>query len=320
MADDPKTPEAEEEEFVILETPPEDEPKPKPEPDDDGGDDDHEEEEDARLATSDDDTDPAEQQRELTNAEKRKQRRERQRHAREQQDAELAFLRQQVGYLTQRVSQQDGFNVQSLEQDLVRQYHATVQEAQQAERIMAAAMQAQNGEDHTAALRIRDAATQRAMNLRAQYEQLQQQKAQPSQAPGPVDAHRAEWLAANPWFDGSGVDPDSAAVRAIDLQMQQQGLDPNRREYWQELSRRASQHFQPAGDNDDMGDRDPAPRRKSPPQGGRREHAPGSTRREIYVTPERKQAMQEAGVWDDPAKRNRMLKAYADYDRQASGN
>jgi hypothetical protein len=32
------------------------------------------------------------------------------------------------------------------------------------------------------------------------------------------------------------------------------------------------------------------------------------------VTPERKQAMIEAGVWDDPVLRQRYLKAYQDYD------
>ena len=51
-----------------------------------------------------------------------------------------------------------------------------------------------------------------------------------------------------------------------------------------------------------------------PPTGGTREHAPASTKKEIYVTPERKQAMIDAGVWDDPIARQRYLKAYRDYD------
>jgi hypothetical protein len=74
------------------------------------------------------------------------------------------------------------------------------------------------------------------------------------------------------------------------------------------------------GDDDAAPARDSAPRRKAPPQGGTREHAPTSTRKEIYVTPERKQAMMDAGIWDDVAKRNQMLKAYQAYDKNGSAN
>jgi hypothetical protein len=53
--------------------------------------------------------------------------------------------------------------------------------------------------------------------------------------------------------------------------------------------------------------------------GTSREHAPPSTRRsEIYVTPERKAAMQEAGIWDDPVRRNRVLKEYREYDKSSA--
>ena len=40
-----------------------------------------------------------------------------------------------------------------------------------------------------------------------------------------------------------------------------------------------------------------------------------NTRNEVVVTPERKQAMMEAGAWDDPVARKRLLKAYQEYDR-----
>jgi hypothetical protein len=49
--------------------------------------------------------------------------------------------------------------------------------------------------------------------------------------------------------------------------------------------------------------------------GSGREHAPASTRKEIYVSPERKQALIEAGVWDDPVLRMKYVKRYAEYDR-----
>jgi hypothetical protein len=50
--------------------------------------------------------------------------------------------------------------------------------------------------------------------------------------------------------------------------------------------------------------------------GSGREHAPTSTRKEIYISPERKQALMEAGVWDDATLRNKYVKRYAEYDRK----
>ena len=47
-----------------------------------------------------------------------------------------------------------------------------------------------------------------------------------------------------------------------------------------------------------------------------RSHAPTSTRKEVYISPERKQALIEAGVWDDPVLRQKYVKRYAEYDRQ----
>ena len=38
----------------------------------------------------------------------------------------------------------------------------------------------------------------------------------------------------------------------------------------------------------------------------------------IYVSPERRRAMTEAGVWDDPALRTKYLKAYQDHDNPKS--
>jgi hypothetical protein len=68
-------------------------------------------------------------------------------------------------------------------------------------------------------------------------------------------------------------------------------------------------------DTDGSAGSDRTPRRKAPPTGNTREHAPTSTRNEVVVTPDRKQAMIEAGAWDDPVARKRLLKAYQEYDR-----
>ena len=56
--------------------------------------------------------------------------------------------------------------------------------------------------------------------------------------------------------------------------------------------------------------------RGGPAVGSGREHAPASTRREVYISPERKAALIEAGVWDDPVLRQKYVQRYAEYDRQ----
>jgi hypothetical protein len=118
-------------------------------------------------------------------------------------------------------------------------------------------------------------------------------------------------MAENPWYDPRGGNEDSVITNAIDNRLVAEGYNPATVEYWEELTRRVSARI---NRGDEM-EQQPAPRKKAPPLGSGREHAPASTKREVYVTPERKQAMIEAGVWDDPVRRARMLKAYQAYDR-----
>jgi hypothetical protein len=56
--------------------------------------------------------------------------------------------------------------------------------------------------------------------------------------------------------------------------------------------------------------------KKGPPVGNKREHAPASTRKEIYISKERKQALIEAGVWDDPVLRTKYVKQYQKWDKE----
>jgi hypothetical protein len=133
--------------------------------------------------------------------------------------------------------------------------------------------------------------------------------------------HAQDFIKENPWYDAQGRDEDSAIVIAIDQSLAKEGFNPQSADYWDELRRRASKRLPERFDGD-------APKRSSersesrreprggPAVGSGREHAPTSTRKEIYISPERKQALIEAGVWDDPVLRNRYVARYAEYDRQ----
>jgi hypothetical protein len=127
-----------------------------------------------------------------------------------------------------------------------------------------------------------------------------------------VTSYAKQWLDANPWYNPQGRDEDSAITKAIDNALAAEGWNPASEEYWHELTSRVAARI---GGDEGPSRREAAPRRRAPPTGNTREHAPPSTRKEVYVTPDRKAAMIEAGIWDDPARRERQLKAYREYDR-----
>lgn len=312
-----KTTEAVEDELIVVETPPEDDKKLEDEQVPGGkteeADDEDDGDEDERLSQSEDDSDE-----EITgsdaNRKRRQKRREMQKKARDAAQRELAMLRRTVAELSQRVSATENHTVQTTIQTIEQRLEQAKAEVQQAEYVIAKAVEAGNGDDVTAAMRIRDEALRQAQQLET-AKQASQNRPAPQVNPQVVSYAR-QWMEANPWYDPSGRDRDSATTKAIDAELAREGYDPASREYWQELTARVAEAV---GDDDDAGE--PArkqtpdtPRRKAPPTGKTREHAPQSTKREIYVTPERKQAMIEAGVWDDPILRQRYLKAYQAYD------
>lgn len=305
---DTKTPaeDDDKDELIPVETKPEDDQKsgiPDDQPDDD------EDDEDERLATSEDDSDD-----EITsvNRKRRQKRREMQRRAKEAAELKIALLERQNAEMMRRLSAVEGHATQTQVATIEQRIAQVQAEIQQAEHIIAKATEAGNGEDVVAAMRIRDEALRKHQQLEA-TKQIATRPAAPQVDPNVV-SYAKQWMAANPWYDPQGGDRDSAVTKAIDTELAREGYNPATREYWEELTRRVADEL--GGDGDEPAQKTAAEkqRRKAPPLGTTREHAPASTKREIYVTPERKQAMIEAGVWDDPKLRQRYLKAYQAYD------
>ena len=276
---------------------------------------DDEEEDEDRLAMSEDDSDEEITSKHKDNREKRTKRRELQKRAKERAQRELDFLRQQNAAMEQRLRAIEGNTLNQQVQGIGARMQQALYEAQQAEQILARAVEAGNGDDVATALRIRDEARAAAAQLaqhKQQAEQYAKQAVQPRVDPRVTD-YAKQWLDANPWYNPQGRDEDSAITKAIDNALAAEGWNPASEDYWQELTRRVSARI-----GDDSPARSAAPRRKAPPTGSTREYAPASSRNEVYVTPERKQAMIDAGVWDDPVARTRMLKAYQAYDKNSA--
>lgn len=290
--------------------------------DDEHDDDDHE---DARLSEDNEDREELRRKRREEKAERAARRKQ----AIERDKTELNFLRQRNEALEKRMFMVEKTTMANTISSLDARIADTVAEVKAAERIMAKAIEAGNGEDAAKALRIRDEAMKKVQQLQVhkhQQSETAQRLHQESQAPaapaGPdpeIANYAQRWVSKNSWYNPNGNDEASKIVLAIDQSLVEAGYNPKTEEYWQELDKRVARRLpelKGGGNNDDSQDDDRRGQRRGPPIGSSRDNAPSSSRREVYISPERKQAMIDAGVWEDAVLRQRYLKQYAKWDRE----
>ena len=155
-------------------------------------------------------------------------------------------------------------------------------------------------------------------NLRGKASQPKRDEP-PQLDPRLVDNARS-FMRKNGWYDPEGADEDSLIVLAIDEALTRQGYDPTTRDYWDELERRAKKklphrfegrRMDDADDDDD----EPAARRSPVGGSGTRRAAGADARSTFKLTQAQVQALKEAGMWDDVALRNKMIKRYREQQR-----
>jgi hypothetical protein len=300
--------EREEDEIVIVEEEPS---KEDPENDDDDDD-------DERVAAQNDDDDS---EREAIRERRRKEkldRKGRRETAIKRDKTELDFLRSRNDDLEKRISTQEQRAHNQELQGIEAAIAQANKEVEMAERVIAKAVENNNGNDVTKAMKYRD----EAMNKAQQLNYNKQQSAQQANTAPSVDdrtMHLAkQFMDDNPWYDANGRDEDSAIVMAIDQSLSRDGYNPQTEEYWDELTARSARRLPERFDEDEVSRKPTKTARKArggPAVGSGKEHAPTSTRKEVYISPERKAALIEAGVWDDPVLRTRYVKRYAAYDK-----
>ena len=139
--------------------------------------------------------------------------------------------------------------------------------------------------------------------------------AAPKQAPAPdprVQKMAENWIRRTDWYDPQHRDTDSKIIKQIDEELTATGWNPATQDYWDELDDRAKKylpHRYDSGYN--------APNQRSRPRNmqtstGRESSNSASPRRnELILEPEQVRAMKDAGFWDDPVKRESMIKRYA---------
>ena len=288
--------------------------------------DDHEDQEDERIASSateEDEGDGNDPERAAIRERRRLEkveRKDRRDQAIKRDKLELDFLRKRNDDLERRVSAQEQRSHQVDLGGYDQAIASAAKEVEMAERVIEKAVEAGNGADVTQAMRYRDQAMQKSQQLQYAKQQAAQQKPQPQgQSIDDMTMHYAkEFMAENPWYDSQGRDEDSAIVIAIDQALSKDGFNSQTEEYWDELrkrtARRLPEKFKNQGQQAREAKEERTPR-GGPAVGSGREHAPASTRKEIYLSPERKQALIDAGVWEDPVLRMKYAKRYSEYDR-----
>lgn len=293
------------------------------------------EDQDDERAGHADDQDDQDDDREGRRSRRRDERRRRKEN-RNRDRVELNFLRQRNEALERRQSELDS-RVANGEMVMIDGRIAELDgQIREAERLQALAIDKHDGDSATEAQRIaNDLRSGRAhlLNLKNQRESAKR-TAPPPRVDPEIVAQAGEWASRHEWYDPNLRNPDSRVVKALEDALANEGrLDPRSQEYWDELDRRAKKymphrygngHRNVRDDDDDRDDQEDqeredvrTERRPRGPQvrvGGRERSL---RKNEVYISAERKEAMIQAGAWDDPVLRERYLKQYQKYDRDS---
>lgn len=147
--------------------------------------------------------------------------------------------------------------------------------------------------------------------LKHQIEQQAKQPPPPA-APNPdVRRYASEWMERNSWYKSDGADTDSKITLQVDQSLVADGFDPATPEYWDELDDRLAKYLPHRVGKSAQQQRG----RRSVVTGSGRDSAPMSRPGEYRLSAERVRAIKEAGKWDDPVERQKMIRRYAEYDK-----
>lgn len=310
-------------------------------------------EEDERVSHAEDEEEgPAGETQEQKRERRRKERHDR-REKERRKSTELKFLRTRNEQLERRFSEVADRVDRQEDRAVAGQINNLKGQIAQAERIHAQAVTEHDGESATEALRIKSSLendVRKLEGLQAETKQRKTSKSDEQEVDPNLMRNATAWTERNKaWFDPKLNDETSHFAKVLDDRMTREGeFDPRTPEYWEELDRRVQKHFPHIkktvkmksrddwGDDDDAEDERPARRaerdddddEKTPekkPQrkpGGPRFSVNGRERsigaNEVHIDAERRKAMEEAGVWEDPVLRQRYLKSYQTFDKDAA--
>lgn len=141
------------------------------------------------------------------------------------------------------------------------------------------------------------------------------QRQQTIQQPHPsVTRHAQSWMERHSWYDPQGKDADSKVALAIDDALGNEGWDAASPEYWEELDNRLQRYLPHRYTVSVDGKSNRRPRNVVTGSGRESSVSRGGDN-QFILTREQVNAMKEAGMWDDPKKRAKMVAKYAEFAR-----
>lgn len=174
----------------------------------------------------------------------------------------------------------------------------------------------------------------------AQLNRVKQSVQQRQSAPAPLDerlvSNAQKFMTKHSWYKPEGRDMDSNIMRNIDNSVAAEGWDPTTEAYWSELENRVKKYLphrvargkvqtndRGNGEMDEQDDTPPVRNKQKPksPVAGSGQGSGGASggKTVFHLSPARVQAMKDAGLWDDPEKRAKQIKAYRNYDKANKG-
>ena len=271
-------------------------------------------------SADDEDAPLTDDEREILRQHRRQERKEtkaRKREAIARKDRYISQLETQVRELAGRV---ESVETRATGQDVARLDAAIEAAAQEAELAKTARSEAKKVQD----VEVEEEADEALYSARRKLEELSLLKRRVMDgqrneaarrttgtpaAPSPLVVERAtEWANGHQWFNRRGSDEDSEIVRVVDKGLTREGWDPTTQEYWEELDERLKNRL-PHRYNG----KSPVKRQITGGGSGESTGVEGGFR----MSAERINALKEAGMWDDPKARARMIKRYQDADKQA---
>jgi hypothetical protein len=150
-------------------------------------------------------------------------------------------------------------------------------------------------------------------NLKHNASKHMSQPNQNIQVPDPdVQRLAADWMEDNPWYDPNGRNEESQIAQLVDKRLTEEGYDPTSEDYWEELDSRLEKYLPK---QKVTGANIKANRPKSVMTSSGRNTTATTKSNEFRLSPDRVNAIKEAGLWDNPQARQNAIRKYAEWDR-----
>jgi len=278
---------------------------------------------DRKDASADDDNQPGDDE-ELRQARRNRRRAKKDliRKTNQEKDIKLQQLQRENEEFKRRISQLE----RNTKAEQIVRIDKNIEDAQvrleYAKMKLAEATQNQDGQAMVEAQTLWQSAQDEVRQLSSLKEQADAEMRRPQApaAPDPtVQRLATKWVQRNSWYNPQGNDPDSRIAKKVDELMAAQGWDPADPDYWDELDSRLQKELPHRyNDSNDDESRDVRRPRNVVGSSGREASAAygGVNRTQFVLSPERVKAMKEVGAWDNPERKQRMIKQFIEYDRQ----